>query len=97
MKELKGQTDGYDDLTKDELFLSFGRHCYSYYDESFITRFWKIVKYLLLKPFVKGCQNCMHYRLVNGKIKKGQLPCPSFHLEDMACCILNLVRTFFNS
>ena len=26
-----------------------------------------------------------------------QLPCPSFHLEDMACCILNLVRTFSNS
>ena len=43
MKELKGQTDGYDDLTKDELFLSFGRHCYSYYDESFITRFGKLL------------------------------------------------------
>ena len=26
-----------------------------------------------------------------------QLPCPSFYLEDMACCILNLVRTFSNS
>ena len=82
MKELKGQTDGYDDLTKDELFLSFGRHCYSYYDEIFITRFWKIVKYLLLKPFVKGCQNCMHYRLVNGKIKKVEDDIVTYDLID---------------
>ena len=82
MKELKGQTDGYDDLTKDELFLSFGRHCYSYYDESFITRFWKIVKYLLLKRFVKGCQNCMHYRLVNGKIKKVEDDIVTYDLID---------------
>lgn len=82
MKELKGQTDGYDDLTKDELFLSFGWHCYSYYDESFITRFWKIVKYLLLKPFVKGCQNCMHYRLVNGKIKKVEDDIVTYDLID---------------
>ena len=82
MKELKGQTDGYDDLTKDELFLSFGRHCYSYYDESFITRFWKIVKYLLLKRFVKGCQNCMYYRLVNGKIKKVEDDIVTYDLID---------------
>ena len=82
MKELKGQTNGYDDLTKDELPFSFGRYCYSYYNESFIIRFWKAVKYLLLKLFVRGRQNCMHYRLVDGEIKKVEDDILTYDLID---------------
>lgn len=82
MKELNVQTDDYDDLTKDKLPFSLGRYCYSYYDESFITCFWKVVKYFLLKSFVRGRQNCRHYRLVDGGIKRVEDDISKYGLID---------------